>query len=745
MSRISNIFKFGVKDGMSEFQKRTITLSNQISLLFSIVILGLILLLTLKLQSYNTAALFGGLFVLLVLIPFINKMGATKLSGFFVSSIIPIVIVGAAVLTKLNVTGDLDLSLFIAPRILLIGTLILPLILIDYRNVGFFVSSLTVYLVAIIGFSELHNYLGIGIDRAVFNSDTFFVTIVVSIFSMLTLVLSILFFQRLNVKSEEDILQKNVFLDKQKSELQLLQDGTEKINVELVKQRFEVEESKQRLEQNNKELEEYSKHQEVLTQEVFAKSLAIEQSKQDIQNFAKEQEKLTQKVYAKSLETEQANFEIERAYKNLKVLGDIGKKIIPLLTVKDILRSAYKNISELMNISFFAIGIYNEKKQRIDFFGTIKDNKKLDPYFYNLSRKDSFSVWCYKNKDEIYINNLDQDYGKYFDEYPDLQHFKAKSFIYCPLFSADKTIGTIAVHHKDINAFTDNNLFVMRTIATYISLAIQNADSYTKIEEQMTEIKDKNIMVESSLNYAKTIQSSMLPSDHILANEYKTELVFFPRDIVSGDFYWTANIFNRRKFVTAVDCTGHGVPGAFLSFVGSKSLDEIVHNKQIFSPKKILAALDDNIVKILNQEYSNNRDGMDVAMCAIEELKGGKMKVLFSGAKSPLFYYTKVNKTVNYLKGSRKAIGGGYYDKHEFEEHELLLEKGDILYVATDGFIDQNSSEHKRFGRERFMGMIEQIAEFPIAKQRAFMKQIFNKFKGEDMQRDDVTVLITEL
>ncbi len=276
----------------------------------------------------------------------------------------------------------------------------------------------------------------------------------------------------------------------------------------------------------------------------------------------------------------------------------------------------------------------------------------------------------------------------------------------------------------------------------YIFCLGTNLTESKKLER---EIKDKNTLVNQSLRYAKTIQISMLPSEVKLREKFQTELVFFPRDIVSGDFYWTANIFNRRKFVAAVDCTGHGVPGAFLSFVGTKALNEIVHGKQIFSPKLILDALNDNIKEVLDQKRTNNRDGMDVCMCAFEDTKDGKVKVFFTGAKLPLYYYKKSEKKIHYIKGSRKSIGGFYYDQHVFEEHELILEKGDILYLATDGYIDQDSREHKRFGRQRYKAMIEEIADLPIQKQRTLMEQIFTRFIGNEDQRDDVTVLIVEL
>ncbi len=357
------IFTLGVKENMPESQKRTIKLSNQISLLFSVVILALILLTSLKLHAYNTAALFGGVFFVLIIIPFLNKIGAIKFTGFLISLIVPIAIVGATVFAKINVTGDLDFSLFIAPRILLIGTLILPLVLIDYRNTGLFVSSLIVHLIAIASFSELHNYLGIGVDRAVLNPSTYPVTIVVSVFSMLTLVLSILFFQKLNVKYEKDILQKNVYLDKQKAELQQQQEATEKLNQEIFAKSLETEQAKSEIEKYNAELILQQEATEKLNQEIFAKSLETEQAKLEIERFNKElilhqeaTEKLSQEIFAKSLETEQAKLELEKTTEKIRTQAVIAEILTNISGKQRNIENFLQNaLEKILNVSWLDV------------------------------------------------------------------------------------------------------------------------------------------------------------------------------------------------------------------------------------------------------------------------------------------------------------------------------------------------------------------------------------------------------
>ena len=302
------------------------------------------------------------------------------------------------------------------------------------------------------------------------------------------------------------------------------------------------------------------------------------------------------------------------------------------------------------------------------------------------------------------------------------------------VFKSKKIDLYLSIIYRPISDINDN-IYYVYCIATDL----------TESKRLENEIKNKNLSISQSINYAKNIQSSMLINKEQLRDEFQTELIYYPKDIVSGDFYWAARTNNNKKVIAAVDCTGHGVPGAFLSFIGSKSLDETVLGNQISSPKRILECLDSNVKKVLHQENSKNRDGMDVSICSFEETEDGNIRLLFSGAKLPLYYYKKSENSVKQIKGSRKAIGGYYYEHLEFEEHELILEKGDILYLASDGFVDQNSKLHKRFGKLRFENMITQIVEYPIKKQREIMEQIFTKFTQNEEQRDDVTVLIVQL
>ena len=440
---------------------------------------------------------------------------------------------------------------------------------------------------------------------------------------------------------------------------------------------------------------------------------------------------------------------IETSLNNLRLLSNIGKQIISVLTIKDIISKAHKSIEKLMNISFFAIGIYSKENNRIDFPATIKDNVLLSNYYYSMTKKDSFSVWCLTNKKEIFINDLDNEYSKYLSKYPNLKNFKAQSFLYCPLFIKEKIIGTVTVQHQSKNAFTEFNLFALRNIAVYISIALENADSYKLIKNQMNEINLKNSVLESSIKYAQSIQQSMFPSISVLKEKYNTDVFFKPRDIVSGDFYWTEELINehsgsKMQFIAAVDCTGHGVPGAFLSFLGYKSLNEIVYNKE-YSPKKILYYLDLKVKKVLHQETSNNLDGMDISLCKIEEINENTKKITFAGAKLPMFHFHAKENKVEYIKGSIKTIGGRYTKNHEYVEKELFAKKGDYIYLATDGYIDQNSTTNKRLGRLKFALILKEISSYGISVQKEILNKIFLKFLEDAPQRDDVTVVIIKI
>ncbi|AFM04778.1 serine phosphatase RsbU, regulator of sigma subunit [Bernardetia litoralis DSM 6794] len=266
---------------------------------------------------------------------------------------------------------------------------------------------------------------------------------------------------------------------------------------------------------------------------------------------------------------------------------------------------------------------------------------------------------------------------------------------------------------------------------------IQN--SLHETQEKTQEIERSQVQIMDSIRYARQIQDAVLPTENEL-NEYFTDsfAVYKPQKIVSGDFYWVYRK-KRKTFVAVVDCTGHGVPGAFMSMIGQTLLNKIIGQSKIYDPAMILEVLHLEIQHALKQNEGKNDDGMEVAILAIETTDLGK-QVTFSGAHRPL-YYIHDGQFLK-IKGNNRSIGGKQkQENNQFITHSIHLQAGDILYLTTDGFADQNNSDRVKYGTQRLTQFLEQIKDYPFATQKIELIKEFEAFKNGELQRDDMTIL----
>ncbi|MCK5028450.1 MAG: SpoIIE family protein phosphatase [Bacteroidales bacterium] len=260
-----------------------------------------------------------------------------------------------------------------------------------------------------------------------------------------------------------------------------------------------------------------------------------------------------------------------------------------------------------------------------------------------------------------------------------------------------------------------------------------------KIVEQRDVLDLQNKKINSSIHYAQNIQRAILPVKNQIKNLFDSFIIYKPKDIVSGDFYWFTKL-KDKAFLAAVDCTGHGVPGAFMSMIGNSSLNEIVLEKQVTEPSKILSLLNERIIESLRQDETENNDGMDVCFISID-LKSNE--IAFSGAKRPLFIYNKKTAILDEIKGDRISIGGAKnYKKGEaFNNHIIKAESGDILYLSSDGLTDQNNSDRKRFGTSKLKEIIIENISEPMESQKEAIEKELNEFQKDEEQRDDITLI----
>jgi len=283
-------------------------------------------------------------------------------------------------------------------------------------------------------------------------------------------------------------------------------------------------------------------------------------------------------------------------------------------------------------------------------------------------------------------------------------------------------------------------------ILTFLLILIIRANNKIKNQKDTLDRQNKNI--NASIRYAETIQQAILPDESLLNKYFESFLIFRPKDIVSGDFYWfsKSGSFKSDKgsfFIAVVDCTGHGVPGAFMSMIGNSLLNEMVNERKIESPNEILELLNNDIRKSLRQDQTDNNDGMDLLLCRFDKLNNNGIRLIFAGAKRTLYIIHNDNPELIKLKGERKSIGGieDTREKVSFKNHEVHLKKGDSIYLSTDGIIDQNGPNRKRFGSNRLESLLSDCYKLSIQEQESNINKELNNFMQSEEQRDDITLL----
>ncbi|MEM9981823.1 MAG: PAS domain S-box protein, partial [Bacteroidota bacterium] len=265
-----------------------------------------------------------------------------------------------------------------------------------------------------------------------------------------------------------------------------------------------------------------------------------------------------------------------------------------------------------------------------------------------------------------------------------------------------------------------------------------------RIAKAVLERKHKNTT--DSIQYALRIQEAILPPKDLIDNFLGDYFIYHkPKDIVSGDFHWFSYT-DRYIFLAAIDCTGHGVPGAFMSLVGYTGLNKIVEEYGEYDPAKILTYLDQHVIDTLKQDQSSTQqtvsDGMDIALCRIDL---STQELVYAGAHNPLYLFR--NKQLYELKADKFAVGGHIptsrrpYQK-SFRNHAIKLERGDSIYLFSDGFRDQfGSNENIKYMTKNFKKLLSTIHQKPMEEQQALLEKELKEWKGDYRQIDDVLVI----
>jgi len=433
-----------------------------------------------------------------------------------------------------------------------------------------------------------------------------------------------------------------------------------------------------------------------------------------------------------------AKEELEHATQDILAMRDIGRELTSQLDFHSLTNNVYKHISKLFPSDIFGIGIYNQAEDVLEYKEFIREGRYQPAFDEKLDNPNSLAAWSLHNNKEIVINNIDTEITNFLpNAKPD--NNMPKSVCYIPLVDHDTIIGALTVQSYQPNAYQGIDMQVLRTLGSYLSVATSNAKIYEEVRLSKQKITD-------SIRYAQTIQNAILPSHQSIRQVFSDFFVLYkPKDIVSGDFYWFSHLPEYQTTVVAVaDCTGHGVSGAFMSMIGNTLLNEIVNQKHILDADQVLNLMNVGVVSSLKQEAKLNDDGMDVGICIIKHYDE-QLQIQYSGAKRPLYVMKKGQTVLETFKGDNKSVGGIFKTSRQFTKHEFVANKRDKIYLTSDGYTHQNNINHNKIGTVQFKKLIEESSSVSMAEQLAILENALLHYLSGTEQRDDITVLGIEL
>lgn len=553
-----------------------------------------------------------------------------------------------------------------------------------------------------------------------------------------------------------------------------------------------------------------------------------------------------------------------RSFESITTLSEIGKEISSTLELNSVLNILYTKVNELMDAPIFMVSSYSENTDILSYELCIENGKKM---LEGLQRplggaNDNFSAWTIRNKKEIIIGNSSEEHKKYVTNTFLVGGEDPNSLIFIPLIVEDKAIGILSVQSLKFNAYAQYHLEILRSLSSYVSVALNNAIAYKQLDEARNEMKrlsvvasetdnaviimdqegnfewvnkayekmsgfslsdlinqigksirdidDKNLQkhldivsatkkstsfessfygkagnkiwvqtnispvlnengeiiklvaldsnitdrkefelkireknkdITDSINYASRIQRAMLPNQNVVKDLFPNSFILYkPRDIVSGDFYWMTETPNNEIIVATVDCTGHGVPGAFLTIVGNNLLNQIVNFNGITEPGEILQEMNRQMLEQFEGTAQGGmKDGMDMSLCRIKYFDK-HIQVDFSGAFNSIYHICNNNLTE--IKANRFSIGTPLKNNPVYDTHSFVCNKGDLIYLSTDGYQDQVGGERgKKFKKLKFQELLLKNQLMPIDQQRDFYNDTIENWRGTYPQLDDILLM----
>ncbi|MBA3665644.1 MAG: SpoIIE family protein phosphatase, partial [Bacteroidetes bacterium] len=384
--------------------------------------------------------------------------------------------------------------------------------------------------------------------------------------------------------------------------------------------------------------------------------------------------------------------------------------------------------------------------------GTLLARDIKDDEFYK-NGLDALSNCYYGLKDYKICADYRAKYKKAVDSIGTQQMDRQMSELAAQYESGKKDV-ELKLKEEQIKSKTAQNAKQkMLTLASVIALVMaliaiffvyrsfkMNKRNALQLAEQNKLIEEKNKEITDSINYARIIQHSLLASKPMLDKNLSDYFIQYkPKDIVSGDFYWAAETMDG--FILAcVDCTGHGVPGAFMSLIGKENLDKAL--SKTTSPKEILSELNKGVKNSLNQNDANgSRDGMDAVIIRLQN-KNNSTHLTYSGANRPLWIIRSDGQEVEEIKATKVAVGGFTDNNQLFEEHVVELNQGDSFFIFTDGYVDQfGGNKQKKITTKVFKDVLLKNKKLAMPQLKTELEHFFTEWRGHNEQIDDILVI----
>ncbi len=479
-------------------------------------------------------------------------------------------------------------------------------------------------------------------------------------------------------------------------------------------------------------------------------------------------EELKNSIVDNQLLIDKLNADLARKTQEVHIIQEISSEINTTLDLDTILAKMLSSLDKTFDFKHSMVLLLNESGEKLNvaashgypeagigaevklgegIIGVVAKRKKLmrmgnigTQMAYLKSVKNQFAVLGKEMQENLKLPGL-----------PNVQ-----SQVAIPLLAENRLIGVLAVESDKSNLFDSRDELIITILANQAANAIEKAKAHTGLKHlnehledlvilrttevvaQKEIIEEKNKSITDSIRYAKRIQDALLPSISYANENLKDHFILFkPKDIVSGDFYWV-NAKHGKVFFTAIDCTGHGVPGAFVSIVAHGNLQRSLVIFGLKTPAEILDKVNEGVVEMFSKgEHGTDiKDGMDIALCAIDR---ENMKLEFSGANNPLYFIR--NGILTETKGDKQPIGH-YISRKNFTNHIFDLQKGDLVYIFSDGFADQfGGPKGKKFKYAQLKELLLAIHEKPMKEQKNILENSFEEWKGSQEQIDDICLI----